>query len=96
MWDDLLSALMPVDAAVYPRTKPEKDAGIAEYRTGNTSGDITAPNYIPGDVRRYGAAGDGVTEDTLAIQAALEGFQPAGPFTRVGLSSHYGARAGVQ
>jgi hypothetical protein len=40
----------------------------AETAAGVTPIDI---GYQPGDVRRYGAVGDGSTDDTAAIQAAL-------------------------
>lgn len=43
-------------------TKEEKLAGITPIN----------PAYPPSDVRRYGAVGDGVTDDTAACQAALD------------------------
>lgn len=50
-----------VGAALYPRTTAEISAGVTP----------TNYQYEPGDVRRYGAVGDGVTDDTTAIQNAL-------------------------
>lgn len=46
---------------LYPQTAAEAAAGV------------TPTNYFvePGNVRRYGAVGDGVTNDTAAIQAAI-------------------------
>ncbi len=49
-----------VGGKLYPITQEEIDAGVtpADYA------------HEPGNVRRYGAVGDGVTDDTAAIQAA--------------------------
>jgi len=50
------------------------------------SAGVTPVNYAypPGDVRRYGAIGDGISDDTAAIQAALncqrEIYLPAGTY----------------
>ena len=51
-----------VGAALYPLTSEESNAGV-------TPSDYA---YQPGDVRRYGAAGNGSTDDTAAIQAAVD------------------------
>jgi parallel beta-helix repeat protein len=51
-----------IGAALYPRTSHEIGAGV-------TPTDYT---YPPGNVRRYGAVGNGVTDDTAAINAALQ------------------------
>ena len=40
----------------------------AEVSAGVTPTDFT---YEPGNVKRYGAVGDGTTDDTVAIQTAL-------------------------
>lgn len=46
---------------LYPQTAAEAAAGVTP----------TNYAYPPGDLRRYGAVGDGVTDDTAAIQAAI-------------------------
>lgn len=50
-----------IGAALWPRTAAEISASV------------TPVNYYyePGDVRRYGATGDGATDDTTALQNAL-------------------------
>jgi hypothetical protein len=50
-----------VGAALYPQT-------AAEIATGVIPTDYA---YPPGDVRRYGAVGDGVADDSMAIQSAI-------------------------
>lgn len=50
-----------IGALFYPRTAAEIEAGVTP----------TYYYYEPGDVRRYGAVGDGTTDDTAAIQDAL-------------------------
>jgi hypothetical protein len=50
-----------VGAAIYPRTAAETAASVTPTNYG----------YKPGDVRRYGAVGDGTTDDTLAFSRAL-------------------------
>src|SRR5262249_52433451 len=44
--------------------------------TGDTNYVVTDPVFI--DVRDYGAVGDGVTNDTTSIQAALDACRTAG------------------
>jgi hypothetical protein len=53
--------------ALYPRTAAELTAGI------------TPASYYfpPGDVRRYGAIGNDITNDTVAVQAAITQSQQA-------------------
>ena len=46
---------------LYPETAAETAAAVT----------IVASYYPPGDVRRYGAVGDGATDDSTAIQSAL-------------------------
>ena len=50
-----------VGAALYPETEAETTAAVT----------IVSYQYPPGDVRRYGAAGDATTNDTAAFAAAL-------------------------
>jgi hypothetical protein len=65
----------------YPITDAEEDAGLTD--------DDLAHQYEPGDVLRYGATGDGVTDDTDAIQEAIDlgggVYFPAGTFMVSGL-----------
>lgn len=50
-----------IGAALYPRTSAEISASVVPSNF----------QYAPGDVRRYGAVGDGVTNDTVAVNRAL-------------------------
>lgn len=50
-----------IGMALYPQTQIEKNAGVVP----------SFYNYPQGDIRRYGAAGDGVTDDTAAINSWL-------------------------
>ena len=50
-----------IGALLHPRTAAEIAASVTP----------TDYNYLPGDVRRYGAVGDGSTDDTTALQNAL-------------------------
>lgn len=54
---------------LYPQTAAEQSAGVTP----------TNYYYEPGDVRRYGAAIDGSTDDRTAIQAAYDQFKQGGP-----------------
>jgi len=53
---------------VYPLTIAEQAAGIS---AGSNPGDVVDTSKEPGDVRRYGAVGDGVTDDYAAFAAAI-------------------------
>lgn len=63
-----------VGGVLFPRTSAETAAAVTP----------TYYYYPPGDVRRYGAAGDGVTNDATAIQDAVDSNQivylPAGTY----------------
>jgi hypothetical protein len=59
--------LLRVGAAI-GQQPPHYERTAAEIAASVTP---TAYEYPPGDVRRYGAVGDGVTNDSAAIQAAL-------------------------
>lgn len=66
----------PAGAAILP-TSAEVAASVS----------ITYHNYEPGDFRRYGAAGDGTTDDGTAVRAAiLQSLQSGGsiPFGQPG------------
>lgn len=58
--DQILSQLI-IGQFLYPRTAAEIAAGVTP----------TLYFYPPGDVRRYGAVGDGITDDSFAFQQAL-------------------------
>ena len=58
--NDELSAAN-LGAILYPRTAAEVAAGVTP----------TSYSYPAGDVRRYGAVGDGVTDDTTAFYSAI-------------------------
>jgi hypothetical protein len=58
-----------VGEALYPLIAAETSAGVTP----------TEYAYPPGDVRRYGATGDGSTDDTTALQAALSVAAESGP-----------------
>jgi hypothetical protein len=53
---------VPSAEPVYARTAAEISAGVTPTDYG----------YAPGNVRRYGAAGNGTTDDTAAIQTAMD------------------------
>lgn len=57
-----------IGQGLYPRTTAEITAGVTPTYYG----------YPPGDVRRYGATGDGTTDDTVAVQKAFTVAQVAG------------------
>lgn len=66
----LIYTVDPVDDSVppfYEQTAAENTAGVTP----------TAFKYEPGDVRRYGAALDGTTDDTAALNAAISVSQEA-------------------
>jgi hypothetical protein len=54
--------IFPVPGAAIPQTQKELDAGVVPVVLG----------FQPGDVRRNAATGDGVTNDTAAVQDALD------------------------
>lgn len=61
-----------VGQAIYPRTDGEISAGVTP----------TNYAYPPGDVRRYGAVGDGTTDDTTAINSAISALPSTGGTVR--------------
>lgn len=65
------TSLNPINgaiAATYAQTAAELAAGVTPTNYG----------YPPGNVFRYGAKGDGVTDDTAAIQAAITALASTG------------------
>ena len=58
-----------IGAALYPQTSAELSASV-------TPSDYTYPS---GDVRRYGAVGDGATDDSLAVRSAIKVNDAGGP-----------------
>jgi hypothetical protein len=62
---DSLSAAT-IGRSLYPRTAAEISAGVTP----------TDYSYEPGNVRRYGAVGDGVTDDRQSINSAVNSGQP--------------------
>lgn len=50
------------ESPCYPQSPAEEAAGVIPIN----------PTYPPGNVKRYGAAGDGKTDDTASIQAAID------------------------
>lgn len=67
------------------------------YATGTTAAPVTAPQAGPGseyNVRHFGAQGDGVTDDTAAIQKAIDAggvtFFPAGTYLTGTLEARLG------
>lgn len=74
----ILATQAQIGPILYPRTAAEIAASI------------TPTNYIwpPGDVRRYGAVGDGVTDNRLAIQSAINVMQQGGGFVYIPAGSY--------
>lgn len=58
-----------VGRSLYPRTTEEIAASVTP----------TAYQYAPGDFRRYGAVGDGSTDDASAVRQALSQHNSGGP-----------------
>ena len=53
--------ILSVNASGYDQTGAELTAGVIPINSA----------YMPGDVRRYGAVGDGTADDTVALQSAF-------------------------
>lgn len=81
LWDiDLINSSLTAEEigrALYTRTTAEISAGVTP----------TAYRYPPGDVRRYGAVGNGVADDTAAFTAALRVADAYVPFGTYRISS---------
>lgn len=76
-----------IGATLYPRTAAEIAAGVTPVNFA----------YQPGDVRRYGAVGDGVTDNTAAIQDAIDAAGVAGEviFPAIGVYLCAGSLTGL-
>lgn len=72
-------SVLSIGQAIYPPTAAEIAVDITP----------TYYQYEPGDVRRYGAVGDGATDDTTAVQAAVAVGVEGGIKVRIPGSSAY-------
>lgn len=67
-----------IGLSIANQNNPNTLGGFLQYQFGLTAGEIAAgvtPSnyaYFPGDIRRYGALVDGTTNDTTAVQAAID------------------------